>query len=348
VNRELKICDVSLRDGSHVIRHQFTQDQVSSIASALDGAGVHMVEVSHGDGLGGSSIQYGLSRVNEFDLIGAARSVLSRAKLTVLLLPGIGTREDLKTARGLGAEVVRVATHCTEADVGEQHIRLARELGMEVAGFLMMAHMVPPDDLAVQARLMESYGANAVYVTDSAGALTMEAARERVRALRNTLTCEVGFHGHNNLSLAVANSLIAIDEGATWIDAAVRGFGAGAGNTATEVLAAVLDRIGRNPGLDVFKLMDIAEELIPSIMQRPAIVDRPALTLGYCGVYSSFLRHAERAAERFGIDAREILVEVGRRKAVGGQEDLIIEVAHELAKVRDAGPKKGFRNQINR
>ena len=178
MNRELKICDVSLRDGSHVIRHQFTQDQVSSIASALDGAGVHMVEVSHGDGLGGSSIQYGLSRVNEFDLIGVARSVLSRAKLTVLLLPGIGTREDLKTARGLGAEVVRVATHCTEADVGEQHIRLARELGMEVAGFLMMAHMVPPDDLAVQARLMESYGANAVYVTDSAGALTMEAAQQ--------------------------------------------------------------------------------------------------------------------------------------------------------------------------
>ena len=206
--------------------------------------------------------------------------------------------------------------------------------------------MVPPDDLAVQARLMESYGANAVYVTDSAGALTMEAARERVRALRNALTCEVGFHGHNNLSLAVANSLIAIDEGATWIDAAVRGFGAGAGNTATEVLAAVLDRIGRNPGLDVFKLMDIAEELIPSIMQRPAIVDRPALTLGYCGVYSSFLRHAERAAERFGIDAREILVEVGRRKAVGGQEDLIIEVAHELAKVRDAGPKKGFARRV--
>ena len=331
MNRELKICDVSLRDGSHVIRHQFTQDQVSSIASALDGAGVHMVEVSHGDGLGGSSIQYGLSRVNEFDLIGAARSVLSRAKLTVLLLPGIGTREDLKTARELGAEVVRVATHCTEADVGEQHIRLARELGMEVAGFLMMAHMVPPDDLAVQARLMESYGANAVYVTDSAGALTMEAARERVRALRNALTCEVGFHGHNNLSLAVANSLIAIDEGATWIDAAVRGFGAGAGNTATEVLAAVLDRIGRNPGLDVFKLMDIAEELVPPVMGKPTVIDRAALTLGYCGVYSSFLRHAELAAEKFGVDAREILTEVGRRKAVGGQEDMIIEVAFELS-----------------
>src|SRR5262249_39107621 len=305
-----------------------------SIARALDAAGVAMVEVSHGDGLGGSSLQYGLSRTDELELIRAARSVLSRAKLTVLLLPGIGTRDDLRAARDLGAEVVRVATHCTEADVSQQHIGLARKLGMEVAGFLMMAHMLPPDRLAAQAKLMESYGVHAVYVTDSAGALTVDGARERVRALRDAVRCEVGFHGHNNLSLAVANTLAAIEEGATWIDGAVRGFGAGAGNTAPEVVAAVLDRIGRNPGLDVLKLMDIAEELVPPVMGKPAQIDRAALTLGYCGVYSSFLRHAESAAEKFGVDAREILMGVGRRNAVGGQEDMIIEVALELSQRR--------------
>jgi len=334
VSTQLKICDVSLRDGSHVIGHQFTAEQVASIAGGLESAGVHMVEISHGDGLGGSSLQYGLSRTDELELIRTGRAVLSHAKLTVLLLPGIGTRDDLRAARDRGAQVVRVATHCTEADIAQQHIGLARELGMEVAGFLMMAHMSEPRKLAAQAALMESYGAHAVYVTDSAGALTIDATRERVRALRDSLQCEVGFHGHNNLSLAVANSLAAIEEGATWIDAAVRGFGAGAGNTATEVLAAVLDRIGLNPGLDVFKLMDVAEELVPPVAQKPALIDRAALTLGYCGVYSSFLRHAERAAERFGVDAREILVEVGRRKAVGGQEDMIIEVAFELSQRR--------------
>lgn len=336
MSAEIRICDVSLRDGSHVVRHQFTVEQVVSIARGLEAAGVHMVEVSHGDGLGGSSLQYGLSRTDELRLIAAARSVLSHAKLAVLLLPGIGTRADLKAARELGADVVRVATHCTEADIAQQHIGLARELGMQVAGFLMMAHMTSPQKLAAQARLMESYGAHAVYVTDSAGALTIDGARDRVRALRAALQCEVGFHGHNNLSLAVANTLVAIEEGATWIDAAVRGFGAGAGNTATEVLAAVLDRMGRNPGLDVFKLMDVAEDLVPPIMQKPAIIDRAALTLGYCGVYSSFLRHAERAAERFGTDVREILAEVGRRGAVGGQEDMIIEVAFELSQRRSA------------
>jgi 4-hydroxy 2-oxovalerate aldolase len=277
-----------------------------------------------------------LSRTNELELIRAARAVLSRAKLTVLLLPGIGTREDLKAAHDLGAEVVRVATHCTEADIAQQHIAYARELGMEVAGFLMMAHMIPATQLAAQAKQMESYGAHAVYVTDSAGALTVDRARDRVRAIRDAVQCEVGFHGHNNLSLAVANTLAVIGEGATWIDGAVRGFGAGAGNTATEVLAAVLDRVGHNPGLDVYRLMDIAEELVPPVMGKEATIDRAALTLGYCGVYSSFLRHAEKAAEKFGVDAREILTEVGRRKAVGGQEDMIIEVAFELSQRRQA------------
>src|SRR5258708_1694925 len=277
-----------------------------------------------------------LSVINDLVLIRAARAVLYRAKLSVLLLPGIGTCEDLKAAHDLGAEVVRVATHCTEADIAQQHIAYARELGMEVAGFLMMAHMIPATQLAAQAKQMESYGAHAVYVTDSAGALTVDGARDRVRAIRDAVQCEVGFHGHNNLSLAVANTLAAIEEGATWIDGAVRGFGAGAGNTATEVLAVVLDRIGRNAGLDVYRLMDIAEELVPPVMGKEATIDRAALTLGYCGVYSSFLRHAEKAAEKFGVDAREILTEVGRRKAVGGQEDMIIEVAFELYQRRQA------------
>lgn len=327
----LRICDVSLRDGSHAIRHQFTVDQVKTIAAALDDAGLQMIEVSHGDGLAGSSLQYGLSRTDEMELIRAAKSVLKRAKLAVLLLPGIGTRADLKTARAAGASVVRVATHCTEADISEQHIGLAKEMGMEVGGFLMMAHMIPPADLARQAKLMESYGADAVYVTDSAGALTMPEARDRVRALRDALRCEVGFHAHNNLSLGVANTLVAIEEGATWIDASTRGFGAGAGNAPTEALVAVLDKLRRNPGIDVFKLMDIAEDIVPPVMQQPTMVDRQSLTLGYCGVYSSFLRHAESAAARFGVDPREILVEMGKRKAVGGQEDLIIDVAIELS-----------------
>ena len=328
----LKICDVSLRDGSHAIRHQFTLEQVRRIAEGLDCAGLQMIEVSHGDGLAGSSLQYGLSRTDEMELIRGAHCVLKHSKLAVLLLPGIGTRRDLKQARDAGASVVRVATHCTEADISQQHIELARELGMEVAGFLMMAHMSSPQPLAAQAKLMESYGAHAVYVTDSAGALTIPDARDRVRALRDALQCEIGFHAHNNLSLAVANTLVAIEEGATWIDAAARGFGAGAGNTATEALVAVLDKLGMNPGIDLFKLMDVAEDLVAPVMERPALVDRAALTLGYSGVYSSFLRHAEAAASRFGVDSRDILVEMGRRKAVGGQEDMILDVAVELAR----------------
>ena len=336
----LKICDVSLRDGSHAISHQFTVENVKSIAAGLDAAGLHMIEVSHGDGLAGSSLQYGLSLTDEMELIRAAKSVLKRAKLTVLLLPGIGTRKDLRAARAAGAAVVRVATHCTEADIAEQHIRLAKEMGMEVGGFLMMAHMIPAKELAAQAKLMESYGADAVYVTDSAGALTMPEARERVRALRDALKCEIGFHAHNNLSLGVANTLVAIEEGATWIDAATRGFGAGAGNAPTEALVAVLDKLGLNPGIDVFKLMDVAEDLVPPVMVRPVMIDRAALTLGYCGVYSSFLRHAESAATRFGVDSREILVEMGRLKAVGGQEDMIIDVAVELAKKKSKAPRQ--------
>jgi 4-hydroxy 2-oxovalerate aldolase len=330
------ITDVTLRDGDHAMAHQFSLAQIAEIARGLDESGVDVIEVSHGDGLAGSSLQYGMSREKEEDLLRTAAATIKRAKLAVLLLPGIGTKADLKQAAELGAKVARIATHCTEADIAEQHIGLAKNLGMHVVGFLMMAHMVSPQKLAEQAQLMESYGADCVYVVDSAGALTTPEARERVRTLRQTLSIEVGFHAHNNLSLAVANSLAAIEEGATWIDASTCGLGAGAGNTQTEVLAAVLAKLGYETGIDLYRLMDVAEELVKPIMPRPQVIDRASLTIGYAGVYSTFLLHAQRAAEKFRVDPRDILLELGQRRMVGGQEDMIIDVAVELAEGRRA------------
>lgn len=329
-----RLTDTTLRDGSHALSHRYTEEQVRAIARALDAAGVPVIELSHGDGLGGSSFNYGFSARDERALLRAAAEEVRRAKLAVLLLPGIGVAEDLKVVRDIGATVARIATHCTEADIAEQHIGMAKQLGMEAVGFLMMSHMVEPAKLLEQAKLMESYGADCVYVVDSAGALTIPQARERVRALRDGLDCEVGFHAHNNLSLAVANSLAAIEEGATQIDGCLCGLGAGAGNCPIEILAAVCDRLGIPTGVDHFALMDAAEEVVRPIMPRPQVIDRAALLLGYAGVYSSFLLHAERAAERYGVPAHEILVELGRRKVVGGQEDMIVDVAVELAGVR--------------
>lgn len=328
----VKLTEVSLRDGSHSVSHQFTEEQVDAVVRALDETGMHYIEVSHGDGLGGSTLQYGQSLVDEMKLIETAVAAAESSKIAVLLIPGIGTVHELKQAHELGAKLVRVATHVTEADVSAQHIAKAKEFGMEALGFLMMAHTAPVEKLVEQAKLMESYGAEAVYITDSAGALLPEQVRERVRALRQSLTCEVGFHAHNNLSLAVANTLVAIEEGATRIDSSVCGLGAGAGNTQTEVLTAVLDLMGKNPGIDTYKMMDLAENVVTPIMKRPQIVDKGSLALGYSGVYSSFLIHAERAAKRFGLDPRDILMELGRRKVVGGQEDMILDVASELAK----------------
>lgn len=337
-NPEVKITEVALRDGSHAIRHQFTVEQVRSITKALNDARVPYIEVSHGDGLGGSSLQYGLSRTDELKLIEAAVSVADYSKISVLLLPGIGTIEDLKEAQKLGAKMARIATHITEADISKQHIETAKELGMETVGFLMMSHMAPTETLVEQAKLMESYGADTLYVVDSAGALLPHEVREKIRALKDVLEIEVGFHAHNNLSLAMGNTLAAIEEGATRIDGSIRCLGAGAGNTQTEVLVAVLDRLGIETGIDVYKIMDIAEELVAPILPRPQEINRDSLVLGYAGVYSSFLLHAERAAEKFGVDSRDILVEIGKRKAVGGQEDMIVDVAAELAK---AGSRSG-------
>ncbi|MCI0622091.1 MAG: 4-hydroxy-2-oxovalerate aldolase [Acidobacteria bacterium] len=326
-----RITDVTLRDGSHAIAHQFRVEDILTIARGLDEAGVSVIEVSHGDGLGGSSLQYGFSAEPETSYIATAAKVIKRAKLAVLLLPGIGTKEDLRTAADLGASVARIATHATEADISEQHMQLAKKMGMEVVGFLMMAHMESPETLLRQARLMEGYGADCVYVVDSAGAMTPREAADRVAALRGGLSVQVGYHAHNNLSLAIANSLAALEQGAQQIDAATCGFGAGAGNAATEVLVAVLDKIGVRTSIDLYKIMDVAEELVRPVMRRPLLVDRPSLSLGYAGVYSSFLLHAERAARRFGVDARDVLIELGRRRIVGGQEDMIVDVAVEIA-----------------
>ncbi|MGE7269878.1 4-hydroxy-2-oxovalerate aldolase [Brevibacillus panacihumi] len=336
-DKPIKITEVCLRDGSHVVAHQYTEEQVRNVTRALDDAGMHYIEVSHGDGLGGSTLQYGRSLVDEMKLIEAAAQECKRSKLAVLVLPGIGTASELKQARGLGASLVRVATHVTEADVSAQHISIARELGMETVGFLMMAHMAPVEKLVEQAKLMESYGAEAVYVTDSAGALLPHEVRERISALRESLDIEIGFHAHNNLSVAVANTLVAIEEGATRIDGSVRCLGAGAGNTQTEVLLAVLDRMGVNLGIDIYKMMDAAENVVGPLLPRPQDINRGSLVLGYAGVYSSFLLHAERAGKRYNVDPRDILIELGKRKVVGGQEDMILDVAAEMSKAQRLG-----------
>ncbi|WP_404458338.1 4-hydroxy-2-oxovalerate aldolase [Sutcliffiella horikoshii] len=332
MKRDVWITEVALRDGSHAISHQFTVDQVRSVAKALDDANVPVIEVSHGDGLGGSSLQYGLSHTNEMDLISAATEVVTKAKIAVLLLPGIGTVQHLKEAASCGAKIARIATHVTEADVSKQHISFAKELGLEAVGFLMMSHMAPTEKLLEQASLMESYGADVVYVVDSAGALLPHQVKERVHCLRNSLDVPIGFHAHNNLSLAVANSLVAIEQGATRIDGSIRCLGAGAGNTQTEVLVSVLDRLNIQTGIDVYKMMDVAEEIVAPILQKPQEITREGLLLGYAGVYSSFLVHANKAAKQFKVDAKDILIELGKRKVVGGQEDMIVDIAAEMAK----------------
>ena len=329
----LTLLDSSLRDGMHSVRHSFTPAQVTAIAGGLDRAGVDVIEVTHGDGLGGSSIQYGESLHRDEELIEAAVAAVSGAQIAVLLLPGIGTLRRLREAQALGATVARVATHCTEADISAQHIEWAASSGMRVASFLMMSHMVEPAVLAEQAKLMESYGSQCVYIVDSAGALVPDTVTPRVEALRDALdpSTAVGIHTHNNLGCAIGNALAGVKAGATWVDGSVRGLGASAGNAQLEVLAAALERSGTPTNADLFALMDLAEQVVAPLMSRPQIIDRTGLTIGYAGVYSSFLLHAERAAAKYAVDPRDVLMELGRRRIVGGQEDMIIGVAAEMA-----------------
>lgn len=329
--RSFEIVDVTLRDGSHAMQHSFTEEQVRATARGLDQSGVRYFEVAHGDGLGGSSLQYGFSKVDELKLIEAAADACKTAEVSVLLIPGIGIKEDLQEAVKVGAKMVRVATHVTEADVAAQHIALGRELGLKTVGFLMMAHMAPVEKLVEQAKLFESYGAEIVYVTDSAGYMLPNDVKERVRALREALTCEIGFHGHNNLSMAMANTVAAVEAGATYVDGSLRALGAGSGNTQTEAMVAVFERLGYETGIDLYKILDVANDEVAKYMQRPQEVTGSGLIMGYSGVYSSFLLHTQAAAKTYGIDERDILVELGRMKAVGGQEDLIYDVAQRFA-----------------
>jgi 4-hydroxy 2-oxovalerate aldolase len=333
--RRIRLVDSTLRDGSHAVSHQFGGEEIAAVASGLDRAGVPFIEVSHGDGLGGSSINYGRSKLTDEEMLRAASAVITRGSLTVLLLPGIGTQEDLQMAKDCGARAVRVATHVTEADIAEQHIGLAKKMGMTAFGFLMMSHMGSPEMIVEQAKLFESYGADVVYVADSAGAMLPEDVGARVGAAVQALSVPVGFHAHANLGLAIANSLAAVESGASFLDGTCRGLGAGAGNAQLEVLVGVLQKKGCLTGIDFYEVMDVAEEIVGPLMLRPQEITNASLMLGYAGVYSSFLLHTRRVAEKYRLNPRDILVELGRRKMVGGQEDMIISVAYELAQQRE-------------
>ncbi len=334
--KKIIVHDMTLRDGMHPKRHQMTLEQMRSIATALDEAGVPLIEVTHGDGLGGSSVNYGFPMHTDEEYLSAVIPLMKKAKISALLLPGIGTVDHLRMAHDLGVSTIRVATHCTEADVSEQHIMLARKLGMDTVGFLMMAHMNTPEGLVTQAKLMEGYGANCIYITDSAGYMLPDDVKARISAVRAALKpeTELGFHGHHNMAMGIANSIAAIECGANRIDAASAGLGAGAGNTPMEVLIAVCDRMGIETGVDVWKIQDVADDLVVPMMDFPIRIDRDALTLGYAGVYGSFLLFAKRAGAKYGIPSRDLLVELGRRGMVGGQEDMIEDTAMTLAKQR--------------
>jgi 4-hydroxy 2-oxovalerate aldolase len=329
--KKIYIVDTTLRDGSHAVSHSYTKEQAVAIAGGLDEAGIDVIEFSHGDGIAGSSINYGFSKEDEMDVLEAVGKVVKKAKLSVLLLPGIGTIEDLQKARDRGANMVRVATHVTEADISIQHINWAKQNGMFVCGFSMMTHMADVDKLVEQAKIFVDAGADYINMADSAGYMIPDEIREKITALKSAVDLPIGFHAHNNLSMAVANSLAAVEAGADYVDGTCRGLGAGAGNAQIEVLCALLKRLGWNIGADIYRVMDVAEDIVEPIMHRPQIITTDSLMLGYAGVYSSFLLHTRRGAGKFDLSPREILLELGRRRMVGGQEDMIVDVAYELS-----------------
>ena len=336
--KKVLIHEMCLRDGMHPQRHQITADQMVEVSTALDDAGMPLIQISHGDGLGGSSVNYGFPAASDEEYLKAVVPKMKNAKISALLIPGIGTVDHLRMAHDLGVHTIVIATHCTEADVAEQHIGLARKLGMDTVGFLMMAHMISPEELLGQASLMESYGANCVYVTDSAGYMLPDDVTARIALLRAELRpeTEVCFHGHHNLHMGIANSLAAIEAGASRIDGSTAGMGGGAGNTPLEVFVAVLERMGVETGLDLYKLSDVAEDIVYPLMEHKVRVDRDSLVLGFAGVYSSFLLHAKRAGAKYGLQTRDILLELAKRKTVGGQEDMIEDIALDMAKAARA------------
>ena len=334
--KKIILHDNTLRDGMHPKRHQITIEQMLAVARGLDDAGMPLLEVTHGDGLGGASVNYGFPLHSDEEYLKAVIPALKKTKASALLLPGIGTVDHLHLAKDLGVHTIRIATHCTEADVSEQHISAARKLDMDTVGFLMMAHMISGEKLAVQGKLMESYGANCVYVTDSAGYMLPDDVSERVSALRAALKpeTEIGFHGHHNMAMGIPNSLAAIECGAIRIDGSTNGLGAGAGNTPLEVFVAVCNRMGVETGVDLYKIMDVAEDIVLPMMDHMVRIDRDSLTLGYAGVYSSFLLFAKRAEAKYGVPARDILMELGRRGMVGGQEDMIEDAALDMQRLQ--------------
>ena len=335
-SNKIHIVDTTLRDGSHAVSHAYTKEQVTAIAKGLDEAGVDVIEFSHGDGLTGSTINYGFSKEDEWVLLEAVGKAVKKAKFTVMLIPGIGTIEDLKRAKNLGANMVRVTTHVTEADVGIQHIQWAKQNGMFVCGFLMMVSMASPEKIVEQAKIFADAGADYINLADSAGAMVPFDVKVRIEAVKNAISLPVGFHAHNNMGMAIANTLTAVEAGADYVDGTCRGLGAGSGNAQIEVLCAVLKKLGWNVTADIYKVMDVAEEIVEPMMHRPQIIKTDSLMLGYAGVYSSFLLHARKAADKFGISTRDILTELGRRQMVGGQEDMIVDVAYEFSQRQKA------------
>lgn len=336
IKKEILIVDSTLRDGSHAVKHQFKKEDIASYAKGAEEAGIKLLMVGHGNGLGASSLQLGVALLTDHEMLTTAKKQLKNTKLGAFLIPGYGTiKNDVNPAIEAGIDTLMVASHCTEANVTRQHIQHAVKKGIMTYGVLMMSHMISAHELLSQAKLMQDYGAQGILLMDSAGAYLPEDVTTKVGTLVSGLKITVGFHAHNNLGMAIINSVAAIKSGAKIIDVTSRGLGAGAGNCQMEVLVAVLHKMGIKTGLDLYKLIDISENIVAKIMKQPQEINAITLVSGIAGVFSAFAPHAEQAAKRFGVDARDILIELGKRNIVGGQEDIIIDVAVYLKQKKE-------------